>query len=285
MNIAWWHRFSAPTGPPPCRASVLCPLQFQLLGDLPYTDRPQHAHRQHRGEGFPRSAPAPDPGSRHLHAGHRLARTAGTRQTHPGARSRPRFRCHPHAFGTSAVVHSRSPSRLAPDTSCAPFPQCSPPRLIHRSSLRRFRTSPCVSGPGGPTSITSAAPQPATQSSTSHPPAVFVAHEPRRPSPPPSVPAAPSTRPGGRTSDTAAVPSQASDPASPATTIVGVLAGQLSMPRFGTPQVSPGCVRGSRRCGSPCRARSTWPGRAHRNPFGADGKTGNPFILGAAFQL
>ena len=127
-------------------------MQVQLLGVLPYTDRPQHAHRQHRGEGFPRSAPAPEPGSRHLHAGHRLARTAGTRQTHPGARSRPRFRCRPHAFGTSAVVHSRSPSQLAPDASCAPFPQCSPPRLIHRSSLRWFRTSPCMSGPGGPTS-------------------------------------------------------------------------------------------------------------------------------------
>ena len=166
---------------PPCRASVLCPSQFPLLGVLPYTDRPQHACRQHRGEGFPRSAPAPDPGSRHLHAGHRLARTAGTRQTHPEARSRPRFRCRPHAFGTSAVVHSRSPSRLAPDASCAPFPQCSPPRLIHRSSLRWFRTSPCMSGPGGPTSITSAAPQPATRSSTSHPPVVFVAHRSRRP--------------------------------------------------------------------------------------------------------
>jgi hypothetical protein len=158
-------------------------LQLQLLGVLPYTDRPQHARRQHRGEGFPRSAPAPDPGPRHLHAGHRLARTAGTRQTHPGARSRPRFRCRPHAFGTSAVVHPRSPSRLAPDASCAPFPQCSPPRLIHRSSLRWFRTSPCMSGPGGPTSITSAAPQPATRSSTSHPPAVFVAHGSRRPWP------------------------------------------------------------------------------------------------------
>jgi hypothetical protein len=93
-----------------------------------------------------------------------------------------RFRCRPHAFGTSAVVHSRSPSRLAPDASCAPFPQCSPPRLIHRSSLRWFRTSPCMSGPGGPTSITSAAPQPATRSSTSHPPAVFVAHGSQRPS-------------------------------------------------------------------------------------------------------
>jgi hypothetical protein len=155
-------------------------LQFQLLGVLPYTDRPQHACRQHRGEGFPRSAPAPDPGSRHLHAGHRLARTAGTRQTHPGARSRPRFRCRPHAFGTSAVVHSRSPSRLAPDASCAPFPQCSPPRLIHRSSLRWFRTS-LHERSRRATSITSAAPQPATRSSTSHPPAVFVAHGSRRP--------------------------------------------------------------------------------------------------------
>jgi hypothetical protein len=151
-------------------------------GALPYTDRPQHAHRQHRGEGFSRSAPAPDPGSRHLHAGHRPARTAGTRQTHPGARSRPRFRCHPHAFGTSAVVHSRSPSRLAPDASCAPFPQCSPPRLIHRRSLRWFRTSPRMSGPGGPTSITSAAPQPATRSPTPQPPVVFVAHRSRCPS-------------------------------------------------------------------------------------------------------
>ena len=69
----------------------------------------------------------------------------------PGGR-----RAHGRRMPRRAVVHSRSPSRLAPDASCAPFPQCSPPRLIHRSSLRWFRTSPCMSGPGGPISITSA---------------------------------------------------------------------------------------------------------------------------------
>ena len=115
----------------------------------------------------------------------------------PGQDPGPRFRCRPHAFGTSAVVHSRSPSRLAPDASCAPFPQCSPPRLIHRRSLRWFRTSPCMSDPEGPTSITSAAPQPATRSPTSQPPAVLVAHRSPRPSTtPPAATTPAATRPG-----------------------------------------------------------------------------------------
>ena len=75
----------------------------------------------------------------------------------PGQQLDPGFGSRPYAFDTSSVVHSRSPARSPPDASCAPFPQCSPPRLIHRSNLRRFGTSPCVGGPGGPTSITSAA--------------------------------------------------------------------------------------------------------------------------------
>jgi hypothetical protein len=84
---------------------------------------------------------------------------------HPPGSSRgnnwtPVSECHRYAYDVSTVVHSRSPSRLTPDTSRAPFPQRSPPRLIHRRSLRWFETSPCVGGPGGPTSITSAAPHP-----------------------------------------------------------------------------------------------------------------------------
>src|SRR5947209_17934241 len=75
-------------------------------------------------------------------------------------RSAPRLGTISAAFDVSSVVHSRSPSRLTPDASCAPFPQRSPPRLIHRSSLRWFATSPCVGGRGGPTSITGAAPHP-----------------------------------------------------------------------------------------------------------------------------
>jgi site-specific recombinase XerD len=61
----------------------------------------------------------------------------------------------------------------------------------------RFRTSPCMSGPEGPTSITSAAPQPATRSPTSQPPVVFVAHGSPRPSTPGSGPAGPASRTPG----------------------------------------------------------------------------------------
>jgi hypothetical protein len=44
------------------------------------------------------------PGSRHLHAGHRLASTSGTRQTHPGTSYDPRFRCHLIDNDTSTMI-------------------------------------------------------------------------------------------------------------------------------------------------------------------------------------
>src|SRR6266516_2888467 len=56
-------------GPSPCRASVLSPSQFQLLGVLPSAGQRQHTGPRHHGEGFPRFVPAPEPGSRHLCAG------------------------------------------------------------------------------------------------------------------------------------------------------------------------------------------------------------------------
>ena len=47
-------------------------------------------------------------------------------------------------FDTSAVVHSRSPSRPIPDALTARrFPQRSPPRPCDRRSLRWFAASPC----------------------------------------------------------------------------------------------------------------------------------------------
>src|SRR5262249_10240751 len=75
-------------------ATVLNASQFLLLGTLPLAPLPK----------FPSGAPcrlAPShvphrsrrPGSRPLHAGHRLARNPGTRQTHPGILSLPRFWC------------------------------------------------------------------------------------------------------------------------------------------------------------------------------------------------
>ena len=58
----------------------------------------------------------------------------------------------------------------------------------------------------------------------------------RRPSKPTSAPAAPAIPSGGRTSDTAVIPSQARDPSSQTAIPAGSLADQLPMPGFGTPQ-------------------------------------------------
>ena len=54
----------------------------------------------------------------------------------------PWFRCRRYAFDTSAVVHSRSPSRSTPDASSAPFPSRSPPRLIHRAACGGLKSLP-----------------------------------------------------------------------------------------------------------------------------------------------
>ncbi len=130
-------------------------MGFSLPPTAPTPGRP------HRGERFPSSTPEPEPSSRHLHAGH----PPGQDCRHPPGSSQGNnwtlvSDCRRYAYDVSSVVHSRSPSRLTPDASRAPFPQRSPPRLIHRSSMRWFATSPCVGGHGGPTSITSAAPHP-----------------------------------------------------------------------------------------------------------------------------
>jgi hypothetical protein len=139
----------------------------------------QPDRQQHRGEGFPRSALVPV--TELAPPSCRAATWPGMQEPAkfiPGQQLDPGFGNHSYAYDTSTVVHSRSPSRHAPDASRAPFPQCSSPRLIHRSNLRRFEISPCVSDPGGPTSITSAAPRQELPS-TSEPPVVFVAHDRR----------------------------------------------------------------------------------------------------------
>jgi hypothetical protein len=68
----------------------------------------------------------------------------------PGQQLDPGYDCRRYAYDTSAVVHSRSPSRPAPDASRAPFPWCSSPRLIHRSNPRWFTASPCRAAVEGP---------------------------------------------------------------------------------------------------------------------------------------
>jgi hypothetical protein len=91
-------------------------------------------------------------------------------------------------------------------------------------------------GQGGKYRRVGASPALAWGSGAAAPPPRDAAPAARRPSTTPTVPATPTTRPGGRTSDTASVPSQADDAASPPAIMDGVLTGQLTMPRFGTPQ-------------------------------------------------
>ena len=68
----------------------------------------------------------------------------------PGQQLDPGYDCRRYAYDISSVVHSRSPSRPAPDASRAPFPWCSSPRLIHRSNPRWFTASPCRAAVEGP---------------------------------------------------------------------------------------------------------------------------------------
>ena len=50
----------------------------------------------------------PGPGSRHLHAGHRLGSLQGNPQTSPDGITLHRFRCHVLVHDESTVVHLRS---------------------------------------------------------------------------------------------------------------------------------------------------------------------------------
>ena len=130
------------------------------------------------GDRFPRSAQEPEPRSRHLYAGHRLASMyTGSRQTHPRDIHGPWFRCHLTCFDTSSVVHSRSSSWLTPDPiRSGPSPQRSPPRLLTDAACGGLG-APLQGDPGGPTSISRAVTHTRYQrSSTSSYLPVLVAH-------------------------------------------------------------------------------------------------------------
>jgi hypothetical protein len=168
-------------GPPRCPASVLSPSQIQLFGVLPYADRRQHNGRSHRGERFPRFAPAPEPSSRHLCAG----QPPGQECRHPPDSSQGNnWTLVPIVVATLTTLPQWFTrvrllgSHLTP--SRAPFPQRSPPRLIHRSSLRWFATIPCVDRRGGPNLHHRCNTASRQHPSTSEPPSAFVAHNHRR---------------------------------------------------------------------------------------------------------
>ena len=92
-------------------ASVLRPSKWQLLGPLP----------SHRSARFPRSTQKPEPGSRHLSAGHRPA----SKQVPAGLLHRPHKRSDfdgscVHS-DSSSTVHLRSPSWHSPDGGTPAF--------------------------------------------------------------------------------------------------------------------------------------------------------------------
>ena len=107
---------------------VLNPSQSCCLGrslSTPHsstTTRVGAVLRHFRGDRFPRSAQEPEPGSRHLHAGHHPGSKQVIPWARPEVRIRPRFRCRLNHFDTSSVVHSRSSSWLTPDPiNAGPF--------------------------------------------------------------------------------------------------------------------------------------------------------------------
>ena len=130
-------------GPSPCRASVLSPSQFQLLGVLPSAAGVNTPAGAITARGSHVSCQRPDRARATFVPGNRQGSKQVSPWLFPGQQLDPGYDCRRYAYDTSAVVHSRSPSRSPPDASRAPFPWCSSPRLIHRSNPRWFTASPC----------------------------------------------------------------------------------------------------------------------------------------------
>ena len=120
-------------GPPARAATVLSASRFLPLGALPLAPASSRAQCQHAPSHVPHASRRP--GSRHLHAGHRLASNTGFRQAHPGTGIEAPVLMPFHSLDASAVVHSRSPSRSPPDSSRLPFP--------HRSAPQSSARAPC----------------------------------------------------------------------------------------------------------------------------------------------
>src|SRR5881392_741236 len=82
------HYYETVRPPAPHRYSG--PHSFRCLGFSLSPASPTPGQR-HRGEAFPRSALAPEPGSRHLHAGHHLANKQAPARLIPGQQLDPGF--------------------------------------------------------------------------------------------------------------------------------------------------------------------------------------------------
>ena len=115
-------------GPPARHRVGTQRLRFPPSATLPLAHPDRQRGRQCRHPPSHVPCRSRRPGSRRLHAGHRLANKRAPARLIPETLELPRFRCHLACFDTSSAVRSRSPSRSPPDASRAPFPHRSPRR-------------------------------------------------------------------------------------------------------------------------------------------------------------
>jgi hypothetical protein len=120
------------------------------------------------------------PGSRRLHAGHRLANQRAPARLIPGSDEHPGFDVTCFSFDTSAAIRLRSPSRSPPDASRAPFPHRSPRSRFRSRSMWRFEVSPRRATPKGQQSFISCTARLPEALPTSTLPSAFRTHPPRK---------------------------------------------------------------------------------------------------------
>ena len=110
---------------------------------------PENPNGQCRTRPSPVPCKSRRPGSRRLHAGHRLANKRAPARLIPEPLAHPGFDVICCCFDTSAANRLRSPSRSPPDASRAPFPHRSPRSRHHSRSMWWFEASPHRATPKG----------------------------------------------------------------------------------------------------------------------------------------
>ena len=108
-----------------------------------------HASGQYRVPPSPVPCESRRPGSRRLHAGHRLANKRAPARLIPGSHAHPGFDVICSSFDTSAAIRLRSPSRSPPDASHDAFSSSLTTTVFSQRSMRWFEASPRRAAPKG----------------------------------------------------------------------------------------------------------------------------------------
>jgi len=125
-------------GPPAHPATVLNPLRGHRLG---HSLSPPTTRQQYRGAPSPVPHGSSRPGSRRLHAGHRLANKRAPARLILESTGNPSFDVTFDTYDTSATIRSRSPSRSPPDAITDAFSPSLTTKAFNQRSMRRFEAS------------------------------------------------------------------------------------------------------------------------------------------------